>query len=96
MLILKRKTGEGIDVGENVRIVLKEINGGHVKISIEAPMDVRVRRTEAARGIRDENLRAASPRVPAGGDLSRLDDITVARYPGGRGSGFDTAETGDA
>jgi len=60
MLILKRRMGEGIDVGNNVRIVLKEISGGHVKIGIEAPSGIRVRRSETAASVEEENLRAAN------------------------------------
>ena len=60
MLILKRRMGEGIDVGDNVRIVLKEISGGHVKIGIEAPNGIRVRRSETAASVEEENLRAAN------------------------------------
>jgi carbon storage regulator len=79
MLILKRKAGEAIDVGDNVRIVLKEISGGHVKIGVEAPTNIRVRRSETRVTIREENLRAARSLVPSGDDLSCLDDLTRAR-----------------
>jgi carbon storage regulator len=96
MLILKRKAGEGIDVGENVRIVLKEISGGHVKISIEAPMDVRVRRSETAASIREENLRAANSRIPGGRDLSCLDGIAVTGRSGPGECGREAAEAADA
>lgn len=75
MLILKRKAGEGIDVGENVRIVLKEISGGHVKIGVEAPASIRVKRSEIAVSIREENVRAVRSLVAGGGDLKRLDGI---------------------
>jgi carbon storage regulator len=107
MLILKRKMGEGIDVGDNVRIVLKEINGGHVKIGIEAPTDIRVRRSETATSIEEENLRAANPCLMAAGDLGRLDDIAGTGHPAneavgkpaagadpGRRSGWDSSEGG--
>jgi len=60
MLILKRRMGEGIDVGDDVRIVLKEISGGHVKIGIEAPTAVRVKRSETAASVEEENLKAAN------------------------------------
>ena len=82
MLILKRKMGEGIDVGKNVRIVLKEISGGHVKIGIEAPTDIRVKRSETATSIEEENLRAANSCFPGGRDLGCLDGIANANRPG--------------
>ncbi len=75
MLILKRKMGEGIDVGDNVRIVLKEISGGHVKIGIEAPTDIRVKRSETATSIEAENLRAAKSCLAVAKDLGCLDGI---------------------
>jgi carbon storage regulator len=82
MLILKRKTGQAIDVGDNVRIVLKEINGGHVKIAIEAPSDIRVKRSETATSIEEENLRAANSCVPGTRVFGCLDDIARAEKQG--------------
>lgn len=81
MLILKRKMGEGIDVGDNVRIVLKEINGGHVKIGIEAPTDIRVKRSEITISIEEENLRAANSFVPIAEHLNCLDGIAEVKRP---------------
>jgi carbon storage regulator len=78
MLILKRKAGQGIDVGGQVRIVLKEIRGGHVKIGIEAPTDIRVKRSESATSIEEENLRAAGSLIPGAQDLGCLDRIANA------------------
>ena len=83
MLILKRKMGEGIDVGDNVRIVLKEISGGHVKIGIEAPTNIRVKRSEVAVSIRQENLKAADSCPPAVQDLRCLEDIARVKRAGG-------------
>lgn len=58
MLVLKRKEGQSIDVGDNVRIVLREIHGGHVKIGIVAPRDVRVKRSEIEASVARENIKA--------------------------------------
>jgi carbon storage regulator len=58
MLVLKRKEGQSIDVGDNVRIVLREIHGGHVKIGIVAPKDVRVKRSEIEASVARENIKA--------------------------------------
>ena len=72
MLVLKRREGQAIDVGNNVRIILKDIQGGHVKVAIVAPKSVRIKRSEVTDGIERENLKAAqsSPLAPA--DLERL------------------------
>jgi carbon storage regulator len=72
VLVLKRKEGQSIDVGENVRIVLREIRGGHAKIGIVAPKDVRIKRTEIEESVALENIKA----VESGGDLGlRLSEI---------------------
>ena len=58
MLILTRKLGENIRIGDDVRIVILDIKGGQVKIGIEAPPDVSVHREEIYERIRVENQRA--------------------------------------
>jgi len=63
MLVLKRKEGQAIDVGDDIRIILKEIKGSHVKVVISAPSKVRIRRAEVERQIGAENIRAARCRV---------------------------------
>lgn len=44
MLVLSRKPGERIAIGENVHIVITRIEGGRVTIGIEAPSEVSIRR----------------------------------------------------
>jgi carbon storage regulator len=46
MLVLARKLGEGIHIGDEVRIVVVEIRSGRVRLGIEAPRHVRIRRDE--------------------------------------------------
>ena len=48
MLILKRKKGQGVQIGENIKISLLDIYGDNVKISIEAPREVKILRNELA------------------------------------------------
>ncbi|EAQ81395.1 carbon storage regulator [Blastopirellula marina] len=46
MLILSRKIGETIHVGDNVTIVINRISGNRVTVGIEAPNQVRILRGE--------------------------------------------------
>ena len=60
MLILTRKIGESILVGDNIRLVVLEIRGKQIRLGIEAPPDIVVLREEIAQRLSNENLRAAS------------------------------------
>jgi len=64
MLILARKPGEAIAVGDGIKIRVLEIKGGQVKIGIEAPNDIAVHREEIYLRILEENKRAAQE-IPA-------------------------------
>ncbi len=64
MLILTRKIGESILVGDNIRLVVLEIRGRQIRLGIEAPPDIVVLREEIAQRLTDENLRASNFRYP--------------------------------
>jgi carbon storage regulator len=46
MLVLTRRAGEEIDIGNHVKVVVVSIARGKVKLAIVAPIDVRVNRAE--------------------------------------------------
>lgn len=46
MLILTRRVGEVLVIGDDIRIVITAINGTQVRIGIEAPKEVKVLREE--------------------------------------------------
>lgn len=60
MLILSRKKGEGIQIGDGIEITIISIQGDQVKIGIEAPKSVEVYRKEIYAQIQEENKSAAS------------------------------------
>jgi carbon storage regulator len=60
MLILTRRLGEQIAIGDNIKITLLDIKGKHVRIGIEAPANVFVHRGEVYRMIQEENIQAAA------------------------------------
>ena len=59
MLILTRKLGERITIGDDIIITLLEIKGSQVKMGIEAPKSVSIHRQEIYERIREENLRSS-------------------------------------
>ena len=44
MLILTRKEGETLLIGDNIKVVVVAVDGQQVRLGIEAPRDVRVLR----------------------------------------------------
>lgn len=58
MLILTRKAGQSICMGDDICITVMEVTGDKVRIGIEAPRDVRVLREELVRTV-DSNRQAA-------------------------------------
>ncbi len=49
MLVLHRKTDECIVIGENIFVTVFSVRGGRVKLGIEAPKKVNIRRSEVCR-----------------------------------------------
>ncbi len=58
MLVLTRKLGENIRIGDAVKITVLEVRSGQVKLGIEAPPEVKVHREEIYARIQEENRRA--------------------------------------
>jgi carbon storage regulator (csrA) len=68
MLILTRKSGESITIGDDVKITVVEVKGKQVRIGIDAPRSYMIHREEVYLSIQEENRRAAkeSPLFIAG------------------------------
>ena len=58
MLILSRKPGDAILIGDGIRIVVVSSDRRGVRIGIEAPSDVTILREEIVEQIAEENRRA--------------------------------------
>jgi carbon storage regulator len=54
MLILTRRAGESLRIGEDVEVTVMAINGAQVRIGIRAPINVSVDREEVAERKRRE------------------------------------------
>ena len=76
MLILTRKLGESIQIGNDIKITLLEEKGKQIRIGIEAPDDVAIYREEVYKIIQEQNIMAASYSNSSVTDLfSILDDL---------------------
>lgn len=58
MLVLSRKKGQSIIIGDNIEITVVEIQGDMVRIGINAPREVTVHRQEVFEQIKAENRQA--------------------------------------
>jgi len=60
MLILTRKLGESIIIGQKVQLSVVEINKNNIKIGINAPKDITIYREEVFEKIKEENKIAST------------------------------------
>jgi carbon storage regulator len=73
MLILTRKIGESIRIGDNVVVKIVSLDNRHVKIGIDAPRSVSVNREEIYQKIQSENQEAAeAPKSGSIQDIAQL------------------------
>ncbi len=77
MLVLTRKLGEGIVIGDDVTITIVEMKGGNVRIGIDAPRDKKIYRQEIFTRIVEENRDASQWEMT---DLDKIsDNLTVKK-----------------
>ena len=69
MLVITRKEGESLLIGDNIKINIVKVNDGSVKIAIDAPKDMTILRSELVKAIEEENKLACNS------DFSILKDI---------------------
>ena len=58
MLVLTRKTGEGIVIGDDITVRIIESKGGNIRIGIDAPKNKKIYRQEVYDRISQENVEA--------------------------------------
>ncbi|HWL43420.1 MAG TPA: carbon storage regulator CsrA [Ilumatobacter sp.] len=81
MLILTRKAGESIVIGDDIVITIVEAGRDQVRVGIEAPRSVAVHRYEVYAEISKENAAAAGVAVPTA--ATAVSAKTLPRRPGG-------------
>lgn len=58
MLIITRKKGESLMIGDDIEITISKIDDGSVKIGIKAPKNVNILRKELYEQVEQENKMA--------------------------------------
>ena len=69
MLVLTRKKGQSIMLGDEIEISVVEVNGDAVRIGIKAPRELTIYRREIYEAIQEENIRAARAAAETGGKI---------------------------
>ena len=83
MLILQRKSGESVLIGEEIRVTVVSVEaGGRVRLAVDAPRSMRILRSELQAAM-DANQAAAKEEAPPDELLSYLGKITQMNDPAG-------------
>jgi carbon storage regulator len=77
MLILQRRAGESVRIGDDIEITVVATEGGRVRLSISAPKEITILRSELI-GARETNLDAAMKQVAPTELLTMLDGLLPA------------------
>jgi carbon storage regulator len=73
-LVLTRRAGESIVIGDDVRVVVLDVRGDTVRLGIEAPRSVQVHRAEVYAEVQAANAAANAAAGTAAADLTTVAD----------------------
>ncbi|WP_409252008.1 carbon storage regulator CsrA [Bacillus sp. SCS-153A] len=59
MLVLTRKTGEAIKIGNDIEVTVVSVKGDQIKLGINAPKNIEIHRKEVYLNIQEENAEAS-------------------------------------
>ncbi|TFD23843.1 carbon storage regulator CsrA [Cryobacterium lyxosi] len=78
MLVLTRKLGEKILIGDDIVITVLDARGDSVRIGIDAPRGVKIQRDEVVRAVSEANLAATQIDTAAEDRIKRSLDVLSA------------------
>lgn len=81
MLILTRKLGESINIGDDIKISVLNISGLQVRIGVEAPPDIIVHREEIFNKIKEENKKDTDSINPDSEEKLNISKENVKKKP---------------
>lgn len=58
MLVITRKVGDSILIGDNIEVTITAIDGSSVKVAVNAPRDITILRKELYKEVQEENKEA--------------------------------------
>jgi carbon storage regulator len=76
MLVLSRKIGEKLVIGDNITVVVSRVAGNRVTLGIEAPQEVRIVRGELHLDLDDD-----APTSRSAGGFHRQADLLASSLP---------------
>ncbi len=59
MLVLSRKVGESVLLGDKITITVMDVSKGVIKLGIDAPKEMLILRKELEEVVKDTNIKAA-------------------------------------
>jgi carbon storage regulator len=57
MLVLSRKAGEKIFIGDNIAVTVLSIQNGQVKLGFDAPLDIKILRDNIKNKLSEDNIK---------------------------------------
>ena len=72
MLVLSRRVGEQILIGDDIVVTILDSRGDGVRVGIEAPRSTRVNRAEVVEAVKASNVAATTGDAAAEDELIRL------------------------
>jgi len=58
LLVITRKKGESVLIGDNIEITIVKLDDGSVKLAIDAPKEMRILRKELYNEVKEENQKS--------------------------------------
>lgn len=79
MLVLTRKVGEQVLIGEDVVVTVLDVKGDSIKIGFDAPRGIKIQRAEMLAAVTEANQQAAASTTEATADTLRA--LFAAKKP---------------